>query len=235
LMAVYKLFRDDFSSTYLEMIKPSYGSPVDGKTHAEAIGFLDVLLRLLHPFMPFITEELWQHLSERRQGESIMYAAQPAAGEIDSALLAEVDQALEIINGIRGVRARKNIPPREQLRLLVIGSSMPESIRPLVGRLGGVETFEDNAVKDPTANIFMIGAVEYAIPQSSDIDVEAEIARIEKDIAYQEGFLKSVEKKLSNERFVSNAPEAVVAAERKKQSDALAKLEVLRASLAALK
>ena len=235
LMAVYKLFRDDFSSTYLEMIKPEYGKPVDGRTLAEAVEFLDSLLRLLHPFMPFITEELWQHLAERREGESIMYAADPVPGTIDQALLDQVDQALEIVNGIRGVRARKNISPREAVRLLVVGAELPAEICPLIARMGGVEEFVMNSPKDPTATAFMVGATEFAVPQSANIDVAAEIARIEKDIAYQEGFLKSVEKKLANERFVANAPEAVVAAERKKQADALAKLETLRASLAVLK
>ena len=234
LMAVYRLFRDDFSSWYLEMIKPAYGQPIDGKTYRQACDFLDQLLRLLHPFMPFITEELWQHLAERAEGESIMYAAQPSAGEVDEALLARIATAQEIINGIRAVRARKNISPREQLTLKVLGT-IDSAIEPMLVKLGGIEAIEQNATKDAAASSFMVGTLEFNIPQSSQIDVEAERARIQKDIEYYNGFRASVEKKLSNERFVSKAPEAVVAAERKKLEDADAKLAALKASLDALK
>ncbi|MCH5222251.1 MAG: valine--tRNA ligase [Muribaculaceae bacterium] len=234
LMAVYRLFRDDFSSWYLEMIKPAYGQPIDGTSLRQARSFLDDLLRLLHPFMPFITEELWQHLEERTEGESIMYAAQPKTGVSDKALLAKVEAAKEIINGIRGVRARKNIPPREQLVLKVIGMIDTE-IEPLLVKLGGLECIEQNAEKDAAASSFLVGTLEFNIPQSSNIDVAAERERIEKEIAYLVGFRASVEKKLSNERFVSNAPEAVVNAERKKLADADTKLATLQASLDALK
>ena len=233
LMAVYKLFRDDFSSWYLEMIKPAYGEPVDARTAAQARSFLDSLLRLLHPFMPFITEELWQHLAERAEGESRMYAAQPEAIVADRELIARVDTAKEIINGIRGVRARKNISPREQLVLNVIGA-VDTTTEGMIKKLGGLEALNAGAEKDPAASSFMVGTVEYNIPQSAGIDVEAERARINKDIAYLRGFKASVEKKLSNERFVANAPEAVVAAERKKLADADAKLASLEASLKAL-
>ncbi len=234
LMAVYRLFRDDFSSWYLEMIKPAYGEPIDGKTYSEACNFLDSLLRLLHPFMPFITEELWQHLAERADGESIMNVAQPKAGDADADLIAKVELAQEIINGIRAVRARKGISPREQLNLKVLGS-IDSSIEPLLVKLGGLESIELNAEKDAAASSFMVGTLEFNIPQSAKLDVEAEIARITKEIDYYTGFRTSVEKKLSNERFVSKAPEAVVAAERKKLEDADAKLAALRASLEALK
>ncbi len=233
LMAVYRLFRDDYSSLYLEMIKPAYGSPIDSRTIAQAREFLDSLLRLLHPFMPFITEELWQHLSERRPGESIMYAAMPVAGKVDEQLLADMDFAQEVVNGARGVRARKNIPQREQIRLLVMGT-LPESIIPMVAKLAGVETIEQNAAKDPAASSFMVGTTEFNVPQSQNIDVEAERARLEKDLAYYEGFRESINKKLSNERFVSKAPEAVVAVERKKLADVESKLATITASLAAL-
>ena len=233
LMAVYRLFRDDYSSLYLEMIKPAYGSPIDSKTIAQAREFLDSLLRLLHPFMPFITEELWQHLAERREGESIMYASMPLAGKIDQQLLDDMDFAQEVVNGARGVRARKNIPQREQIRLLVMGT-MPESITPMVAKLAGVESIEMNAAKDPAANSFMVGTLEFNIPQSQNIDVEAERARLEKDLAYYEGFRDSINKKLSNERFVSKAPEAVVNVERKKLADVESKLATIKASLAAL-
>ncbi|MCM1066496.1 MAG: valine--tRNA ligase [Muribaculaceae bacterium] len=233
LMAVYKLFRDDFSSWYLEMVKPAYGEPIDRLSYTEARGFLDSLLRMLHPFMPFITEELWQHLADRAEGESIMYASEPVAGAVDTALIARIETAKEIINGIRGVRARKNISPREALVLNVIGR-IDSDITDILMKLGGLEAVNMDAAKDAAANSFMVGTVEFNIPQSADIDVEAERKRIEKDIAYLQGFKASVEKKLSNERFVSNAPEAVVAAERKKLADAEAKLTSLAASLVAL-
>ena len=163
-----------------------------------------------------------------------MYAAQPSAGEVDEALLARIATAQEIINGIRAVRARKNISPREQLTLKVLGT-IDSAIEPMLVKLGGIEAIEQNATKDAAASSFMVGTLEFNIPQSSQIDVEAERARIQKDIEYYNGFRASVEKKLSNERFVSKAPEAVVAAERKKLEDADAKLAALKASLDALK
>ena len=184
--------------------------------------------------MPFITEELWQHLAERADGESIMYASLPTGGAVDKELITDVDEAKEIINGIRGVRARKNISPREALKLNVIGA-VNAHVAPMLFKLGGLEEINNGAEKDPTASSFMVGTTEYNIPQSADIDVEAERARIEKEIAYLTGFKASVEKKLSNDRFVSNAPEAVVAAERKKLADSEAKLSALQASLDALK
>ena len=233
LMAVYRLFRDDFSSWYLEMIKPAYGQPIDARTMAEAKEYLDMLLRMLHPFMPFITEELWQHLAERAEGESIMYASMPEAKAIDEAFDARMAQAQEIINGIRAVRARKNISPREQLTLRVIGT-LDDEILPVLTKLGGLEAIEQNAAKDAAANSFLVGSLEFNIPQSVNIDVEAERARITKEIEYLTGFKASVEKKLSNERFVSHAPEAVVAAERKKLADSEAKLATLKATLEAL-
>ncbi len=234
LMAVYKLFRDDFSSTYLEMVKPEYGKPIDEITYDSTVGYFDALLRMLHPFMPFITEEIWQALAERKPGESIMFAAMPMASDADKTILAAVDTALEIVNGVRGVRARKNIPAKESVKLLSQGS-LSAAVKAVVAKLANVCEIVENAPKDPAASAFMVGTSEYAVPQSVNIDIEAEVARIEKDIAYLEGFKASVNKKLSNERFVSNAPEAVVAAERKKLADAEAKLGTLRAALAALK
>jgi len=216
------------------MIKPPYGEPVDGTTYREACDFLDSLLRMLHPFMPFITEELWQHLSERAEGQSIMYASLPSATTVDEDLLTRVELARDIINNIRAVRARKNISPREELTLKILGS-FDASIEPLVAKLGGIGTIEQNAAKDPTAQSFLVGTLEFNIPQSNRIDIEAESQRILKEIDYLKGFRASVEKKLSNERFVSKAPEAVVAAERKKLEDADSKLAALEASLAALK
>ena len=233
LKVVYRLFRDDFSSWYLELIKPAYGSPIDGKTYHEACGFLDKLLRLLHPFMPFITEELWQHLEQRAQGQSIMYASMPDAETIDGALLEEMEIAKDIVAEIRAIRVRKNIPQREQIKLLVLGT-INDIASQVVYKLGGVEEIVCNATKDPAASSFLVGTLEFNIPQSQNLDVQAEKARIQKEIDYLEGFKKSVEKKLGNERFVANAPEAVVNAERKKLSDADSKLDTLRQSLAAL-
>ena len=234
VMATYRFFRDDFSSNYLELIKPAYGQAIDGHTYRQANDFLDRLLRVLHPVMPFITEELWQHLAERADGESIMYAPMPEAAAVDGELLKAMEEAFDIVNGIRGVRARKNIPAREALQLKVVGSMLNPVVKPVLVKLGGVDTIEENAEKDPAATAFMVGTSEFAVPMSQNADKDAEIERITKEIDYLKGFLASVEKKLSNERFVSNAPAAVVDAERRKQADATAKIESLAASLKAL-
>lgn len=232
LMSAYRLFRDEFSSWYLEMVKPDYQQPIDGATYDATIGFFDSLLRLLHPFMPFITEELWQHIGDRRPGESIMYAAQPEATGIDRELLAAVEKAKEIVNGVRSVRAQRNIPLRDKLTLRAINTSV--ALADVVSRLALLASVETVSEKDPAAATFMVGTDEFNIPLLDSIDVEAEKAKLAKDIAYYEGFKTSVEKKLSNERFVSNAPAPVVEAERKKLADANAKLDALRANLAAL-
>ena len=210
------------------------GQAIDGHTYRQANDFLDRLLRVLHPVMPFITEELWQHLAERADGESIMYAPMPEAAAVDGELLKAMEEAFDIVNGIRGVRARKNIPAREALQLKVVGSMLNPVVKPVLVKLGGVDTIEENAEKDPAATAFMVGTSEFAVPMSQNADKDAEIERITKEIDYLKGFLASVEKKLSNERFVSNAPAAVVDAERRKQADATAKLESLAASLKAL-
>jgi len=235
LMAVYRLVRDDFSSWYLEMVKPAYGSPIDARTLEVTKEFFDKVLRLLHPFMPFITEELWQALEPRHDGESIMYAAMPTAEGADSDVLADMERAVEIVTGVRGVRAAKNISPRDALSLNVVGTSLPTTLADVVRKLAGINTITENAEKDAAAASFMVGTVEFNIPLADNIDVEAEIAKLTKDLDYQRGFLASVNKKLSNERFVNGAPEAVVNAERKKQSDATAKIAALEATLAALK
>ncbi|MDE6390920.1 MAG: class I tRNA ligase family protein, partial [Duncaniella sp.] len=232
LMAAYRLFRDEFSSWFLEMVKPDYQKPVDGATYDAVVSYFDALLRVLHPFMPFITEELWQHLAERADGESVMYAPMPEPKEKDSPLLEAMETAKEVVNGVRGVRAQRNIPARDALVLRCVGSevSLPE----VVARLANLSETVVAETKDAAAASFMVGTCEYNVPLLDSIDVEAEKAKIAKDIAYYEGFLKSVEKKLSNERFVSNAPAAVVEAERKKLADATTKLEVLRSTLSAL-
>jgi len=233
LMAVYRLFRDDFSGYYLEMVKPGYQQPVDGETLRATNGFFDELLRMLHPFMPFITEELWQHLAERRDGESIMYAPMPAAGTVDHDLLDAMAVAQEVVGGVRGVRAKKNIPAKEALKLLVLGD-FDSAIHDVVCKLANVSEIVANAGKDAAAMSFLVGTTEFEIPMASSLDVDAEIARLRKDYDYYVGFKASVEKKLSNERFVNNAPAAVVANERNKLADAEQKLASIAASIAAL-
>ncbi|MDE6808599.1 MAG: valine--tRNA ligase [Muribaculaceae bacterium] len=234
LLVVYRLFWDEFSSWYLEMVKPAYGTPIDGKTYEATINFFDSLLRMLHPFMPFITEELWQHIADRKDGESIMYASMPEATEANKAIISDMDYAKEIITDIRAVRASKNISPKEQLKLEVVNAPVP-SMEAVIKKLGNISEIAAVTTKDPAAASFMVGTNEFEIPLLDNIDVEGEIARITKDLEYQEGFLASVMKKLSNERFVNNAPAQVVEGERRKQADAEAKIKALKESLEALK
>ncbi|MDE6439293.1 MAG: valine--tRNA ligase [Muribaculaceae bacterium] len=237
LMAIYRLFWDEFSSWYLEMVKPAFGKPVDGETLAATLGFFDSLLRLMHPFMPFITEELWQNIAPRREGESIMYAPVPAveAPETSAGILSDMEHAKEIIVGIRAVRAQKNIPNKDSLELNVVEGRAPEgALGGLIAKMANLSAINPDALKDPAAASFMVGTDLYNIPLANNIDVDAEKARIAKDIEYYEGFLASVNKKLANERFVSKAPAAVIEGERRKQADAQSKLASLRASLEAL-
>lgn len=231
---VYKLIRDDFSAWYLELIKPSYGSPTDRKTYNEALGYFDDMLRLLHPFMPFITEELWQHLKERRDGESIMYAQIVAPGEADKKVLSMMSHVMEAVNGLRNVRAEKNIPNKQQITVNVLGT-WDKSGDAAIAKLANVSTINHNASKDATAASFMIGTTEVNVPLMDTIDKEAETQKLSKELEYYKGFKLSVEKKLGNERFVNNAPQAVVDAERKKLSDAETKIANLTAALEALK
>ena len=234
LMAVYKLMRDEFSSWYLEMIKPAYGQPIDALSHSQALKYFDALLRMMHPFMPFITEELWQSLAERRDGESIMYAPMPEVKEYDPAVLAGMETAKAIVTGVRGVRASKNIPPKNAMTLNVIGSALDTEFKSVIVKLANLDAVNDNAQDDPAAARFMVEKLQFNVPLANTIDVEAEKARIAKDLEYQRGFLASVVKKLGNERFVNNAPAAVVEAERRKQADAQHKIAALTAALQAL-
>lgn len=234
LMAVYRLFWDEYSSWYLEVIKPAYGSPIDGTTYRETLRFFDMLLRLLHPFMPFITEELWQHLAERKEGESIMYAQLPEASEPDGKVIEDFEHLKEVIAGIRTIRKQKQLPQREELELHVKGAHNPR-LDAIITKMGNISLIKTVAEKLPTASAFIAGAVEYSVPLADKVNVEEEIAKLEKDLDYYTKFLAGVEKKLGNERFVANAPEAVVAIERKKKSDAEEKLATIRASLEALK
>ena len=233
LMAVYKLFWDEFSAWYLEMAKPVYLQPIDRTTYDATLGFFDTLLKVLHPFMPFITEELWQALEERKDGESIMIQLQPKAGEVNEVLISNVEYAKEIIAGIRAVRLQKNIPNKEHLNLQVIGGHNIE-MNAIIIKLGNLESIQPVTEKAPGSISFLVGTTEFAIPMGSLINVKEEIEKMEADILYYQGFLASVAKKLSNERFVANAKPEVVDAERKKQADAESKIASLKEGIASL-
>ncbi len=237
LMAVYKLFWDEFSSWYLEMVKPAYGSPIDTKTYEQTLAFFETLLKMLHPFMPFITEELWQHIYDRKDGESIMRAqldlAAPSAD--DDALAAAIENVKLIVSGVRTVRNQKNIPNKDALTLQVVGKNDFEAYTSVITKMANLSAINVVAEKDPTASAFMVGTDEFAVPLGDLIDVAAEIEKQEAQLKHLEGFLASVKKKLANEKFVAHAPEAVVAMERKKQSDSEEKIAALKESLAALK
>lgn len=232
LMAVYRLFWDEFSSWLLEVVKPAYGSPIDRATYDATIRFFDSLLRLLHPFMPFITEELWQHLAERKDGESIMYAQLPKWGEYNEGIIAAFEHVKEVVAGIRTVRKQKQLPQREALELNV-GRQHDHALDAIIVKMGNISDIVEVDEKSATAAGFIVGKVEYSVPLANKVNVEEEIAKLNKDLEYYTKFLAGVEKKLANERFVANAPEAVVAIERKKKSDAEEKLATIRAALAA--
>ena len=241
LMVVYKLFWDEFSSWYLEMVKPAYVNgqpqPIARKTYEETLRFFDILLKMLHPFMPFITEELWQALYERKEGESIMREslklAAPTAEE--QQLLNDMEQVKQIVSGVRMVRSQKNIAPKEQLQLQVVGQNAYAAYNAVVTKMANLSAIDVVNEKDATASAFMVGTDEFAVPLGNMIDVAAEIEKMEAQLKHLEGFLAGVQKKLSNEKFVANAPEAVVAMERKKQSDSEEKIAALKESIAALK
>lgn len=233
LMALYRLFWDEFSSWYLEVVKPAYGQPVDKTTYNETIRFFDMLLRLLHPFMPFITEELWQHLAERKKGESVMYAQLPEPRDADARLISDFEHLKEVVAGIRTVRKQKQIPQRDALELDV-QSRHDSRLDPVIVKMGNISSIVVVEDKNPAAAAFIVGKAEYSIPLADKVNVEEEVAKLNKDLEYYTRFLAGVEKKLSNEKFVANAPEAVVAVERKKKADAEEKLATIRASLAAL-
>lgn len=233
LNTVYRLFWDEFSSWYLEAVKPAYQTPVDPVTLKAVLSHFDALLRLLHPFMPFITEELWQHLTERRDGESIMYASMPEVKETDKALLDGMERAKLIINGVRGVRAKRNIAPKNPLCLHIIGAEA-DVFAPVISKLANLSAIKTVTEKDPTASPFMVDTTSFEVPLADMVDTESEKAKLNKEIDYLEGFRASIMKKLSNERFVTKAPQTVVDGERKKLADADAKIESLKATLAAL-
>lgn len=237
LMAVYRLFWDEFSSWYLEMIKPAYGQPIDSATLDATLKFFETLLKMLHPFMPFITEELWQHIYERKDGESIMrdkLEVSPMT-EADAKLLTDIESMKLIVSGIRTVRNQKNIPTKDELNLQAVGSNKYAAYNCIIAKMANVGAIDVVNEKDATAATFMVGTDEFAVPLGNMIDVEAEIAKQEAQLKHLEGFLAGIKKKLSNEKFVANAPEAVVAMERKKQKDSEEKIAALKDSLAALR
>ena len=237
LMEVYHLFWDEFSSWFLEMVKPAYGSPIDKATYQSVLGAFDHLLHLLHPFMPFITEELWQHLTERKAGESIMVSPQTIAApaEGDDAILANVEIVKNVVAGVRAIRNTKNISPRETLDLQVIGTDPVPAYNCIIVKMANVGGVTATENKGEGVSSFMVGTTEYAVPLGGLIDVEAELAKAEAELKHLEGFLNGVKKKLQNERFVNNAPAAVVELERKKQSDAESKIATLKETIASLK
>ncbi len=237
LMEVYHLFWDEFSSWFLEMVKPAYGSPIDATTYNAVLEAFNHLLHLLHPFMPFITEELWQHLAERKEGESIMVSPQTIAAPApaDAAILAQVELMKNVVAGVRAIRNTKNISPREALDLQVIGADPIAAYDCLITKMANVNGVAVVDVKGEGVSSFMVGTTEYAVPLGGLIDVEAELAKAEAELKHLEGFLNGVMKKLSNERFVNNAPAQVVELERKKQADAESKIATLKETIASLK
>ena len=237
LMEVYHLFWDEFSSWFLEMVKPAYGSPIDATTYNAVLEAFNHLLHLLHPFMPFITEELWQHLAERKEGESIMVSPQTIAAPApaDAAILAQVELMKNVVAGVRAIRNTKNISPREALDLQVIGADPIAAYDCLITKMANVNGVAVVDAKGEGVSSFMVGTTEYAVPLGGLIDVEAELAKAEAELKHLEGFLNGVMKKLSNERFVNNAPAQVVELERKKQADAESKIATLKETIASLK
>ncbi len=234
LMTAYKLFRDEFSAWYLEAVKPAYGRPIDAKTYRSTISLFEKLMLTLHPFMPFITEEVWQALADRQPGESIMVTQQPRPEQTNDRLTADFEVVKSIVAGVRSIRLERNIPNKESLTLQVVTGDHNEAYNPVIMKMCNVDTIV-RAPKDATAASFMVGTTEYAVPLGSTIDVAEEIRKMEEEINYLEGFLRSVMKKLGNEKFVANAKPEVVAVERKKRADAESKLALLRESVAKLK
>ena len=237
LMTVYKLFWDEFSSWYLEMVKPAYGQPIDQKSYDATLRFFDALLKMLHPFMPFITEELWQHIYDRKDGESIMREKleMPAPTAEEQKLTADIDAVKQIIAGVRTVRNQKNIAQKEQLSLQVVGKNDFEAFNEVTLKMANLDKIEVIAEKSADASSFMVGTDEFAVPLGDLIDVAAEIEKAEAQLKHLEGFLMGVRKKLSNENFVAHAPEKVVALERKKESDSVEKIAALKATIEELK
>jgi valyl-tRNA synthetase len=236
LMAVYKLVWDEFCSWYLEMIKPDYGKAIDQETYNQTISFFEGLMKMLHPFMPFITEEIWHRLAQREPGDDIIVAPYPVQEKFDKNLLKRFEFEREVVIAMRNERQTKNISPREKIHLFIKknhGEEPNTYFDPVLMKLGNVEELDYVEEKVENAASFVVGATEFYIPLSESVDVEAEVEKLEKELDYTRGFLSAVQKKLGNERFVANAPEKVIALERKKQSDAEKRIKVLEAQIAA--
>ncbi|MCQ2169590.1 MAG: class I tRNA ligase family protein, partial [Bacteroidales bacterium] len=229
LMSTYKLFWDDYCSWYLELVKPAFGEAVDGATYAATVEFFEKLLKLIHPIMPFITEELWQSMENRKDGDTIMFERTPAAGPVDDSFLADFDAAREIIVGVRGIRAQKQISPKVALDVLVEGS-FPEELRPVVAKAANLSAFLDKPIEGAQTS-FIVGTLKVSVPMAGFVDADEEKNKLLSELEHQKGFLESVRRKLGNETFVSHAPAAVVENERKKEADALARIEALESTL----
>ena len=235
LMAVYKLFWDDFCSWYLELVKPAYGAGIDASTYEATKGFFDSLLKMIHPFMPFITEELWQNMEERKDGETIMLQRMPVSAPCDRAFISDFEMACEAVVAVRSIRQQKGLSPRDALSLKVKGD-FPQEVMPVVTRLANISSVEKvDSFGDAAGVSFMVRTIEMSVPLTGLVDAGEELAKMEAALDYQEKFLASVRKKLTNEKFVANAPEQVVANERKKEADSLSKIESLKAAIAAMK
>jgi valyl-tRNA synthetase len=235
LMETYKLIWNDFCSWLLEMVKPAYQQPIDRKTYDAIISILENNLKILHPFMPFLTEEIWQHITERSPEEALIIAKWPEAKSVDATIIKEFDFAAEVISGIRTIRKQKNIAFKDAIECHVLNNeNVASTFDVVIEKLGNISSLSYTNEPIDGALTFRVKSNEYFVPMQGSIDVEAEIEKLTEELNYTEGFLKSVQKKLSNERFVAGAPEQVVASERKKEADALAKIETLKASLASL-
>lgn len=234
LMQLYKLFWDEFSSWYLEMIKPAYQKPIDAVTYNATLGFFDSLVRLLHPFMPFITEELWQALTDRQSGESLMISDMPQSKGFNADYLSDFEKVKEIVSGIRTVRLQKNIPNKELLGLEVLGE-YAKTFDSVIQKMGNLTAIDQVSDKSSGSVTFMVGTTEFAIPLGNNIDIEAELKKLEEELTYLKGFLISVQKKLSNEKFVANAKPEIVENERKKLADAESKIKTIEESIESLK
>ena len=229
LMAIYKLYCDEFSGWYLEIIKPAYGQPIDRATYEQTIQFMDTMLKLLHPFMPFITEELWQAIEERKEGESLMVSPLEGVNEFQSSKVEEAAQCFDVISAIRNIRAQKNISPKEVLTLVT-----PTELPAVVTKLANVE-LAIGAEKSAGSASFIVGTTEYSVPLEKFINVDEELKKLEAELAHQEGFLRGVMGKLNNERFVANAKPEIVELERKKKADAEKRIATLKEAIAALR
>jgi valyl-tRNA synthetase len=234
VMTVYTFFWNEFSAWYLEMVKPAYQKPIDTKTYQASIEFFDKILRILHPFMPFITEEIWQLLEDRKEGESIVIAEMPKTESYDKELLENCETVKEVISAIRNIKKEKNIPMRETVALKVKAKNYNSDAHAIIEKLAGVSSIEEVEEKVEGAASFIIKSVEYFVPLGDLINAEEELEKLKKELDYTKGFLNSVMKKLSNERFVQNAPEKVVQTEQKKKAEAEAKIKALEEQIKAL-